>query len=37
MHAKTALTRPLLWAISIFLKKAIARHLRQIAELQPRG
>ena len=27
MHAKSALTRPLLWVISILLKEAIARHL----------
>jgi hypothetical protein len=30
LHAKSALTRPLLWVISIFLKKAIARHLAQM-------
>jgi len=31
MHAKSALTRPLLWAISLFLKRAIARNLRQMS------
>ena len=30
LHAKSALTRPLLWMISILLKKAIARHLAQL-------
>lgn len=30
LHAKSALMRPLLWMISIFLKKAIARHLTQM-------
>jgi hypothetical protein len=30
LHAKSALTRPLLWVISIFLKNAIARHLAQM-------
>ena len=30
MHAKSALTRPVLWLISILLKKAIARHLREM-------
>jgi hypothetical protein len=28
LHAKSALARPILWLISILLKKAIARHLR---------
>jgi Polyketide cyclase / dehydrase and lipid transport len=32
MHATSAFTRPLLWLISILLKKAIARHLRQLRE-----
>jgi hypothetical protein len=30
LHAKSALTWPLLWVISVFLKKAINRHLRQM-------
>lgn len=30
LYAKTAFTRPLLWVISVFLKKAIARHLAQM-------
>lgn len=30
LHARSALTWPLLWAISFLLKKAIARHLRQM-------
>ena len=30
MHAKSALARPMLWVISILLKKAIVRHLRQM-------
>ena len=30
LYAKSALTRPLLWLISILLKKAIARHLEQM-------
>lgn len=30
LNAKSALTWPLLWVISIFLKKAIARHLTQM-------
>lgn len=31
LHPKSALTRPLLWLISILLKRAIARHLEQLA------
>ncbi|MEQ8785300.1 MAG: SRPBCC family protein [Pirellulaceae bacterium] len=31
LHAKSALARPLLWLIARFLKRAIARHLRQMA------
>jgi hypothetical protein len=31
MHAKSALTRPALWLISFLLKRAIARHLRQMS------
>jgi hypothetical protein len=30
LHATSRVTRPLLWVISILLKKAIARHLRQM-------
>ena len=30
MHANSVLTRPFLWVISILLKKAIARHLREM-------
>lgn len=33
LRAKSALTRPMLWGISIFLKKAIARHLQQTHNL----
>lgn len=32
MYARSALTRPLLWMISLLLKKAIARHLRQMRD-----
>jgi len=32
LHAKSAATRPLLWLISLLLKRAIARHLRQMRE-----
>ena len=30
MHPKTILTKPLLWMISLFLKRAIARHLQDL-------
>ena len=30
IHAKSVLTRPLLWMISFLLKRAIARHLREM-------
>jgi hypothetical protein len=30
LHPKTTATRPLLWLISLLLRKAIARHLRQM-------
>jgi hypothetical protein len=30
MHAKSAATKPLLWLISFFVKRAIARHLRDL-------
>jgi hypothetical protein len=30
LHAKSALTRPLLWLISCLLRRAIARHLREM-------
>lgn len=32
MHPKSALTRPLLWLISWLLRRAIARHLEQMAQ-----
>jgi hypothetical protein len=32
LHARSRVTRPLLWLISILLKRAIARHLRQMRE-----
>ena len=32
LHATSRLSRPLLWLISFLLKKAIARHLRQMRE-----
>jgi hypothetical protein len=32
LHARSVLTRPLLWVISLFLKKAIARHLAQMRD-----
>lgn len=32
MYPKSALTRPLLWLISFLLKRAIARHLEQMAQ-----
>ena len=32
MHPKSKLTRPLLWLISFLLKRAIARHLEQMAQ-----
>ena len=32
MHAKSALTRPILWLISMLLKKAIARNLREMRQ-----
>lgn len=31
LHAKSTLSRPVLWCISILLKKAISRHLRELA------
>jgi hypothetical protein len=34
MHAKSGLARPVLWLISFLLKRAIARHLRQMREKQ---
>jgi len=30
LHTKSAVARPFLWLISVFLKRAAARHLRQI-------
>ncbi len=35
LHARSALTRPLLWLISKLLKQAIDRHLRQMSEPDP--
>ena len=35
MHAKSAFTRPVLWLISFLLKRAIARHLRQMGASGP--
>lgn len=32
MHPKSTLTRPLLWLISFLLKRAVARHLEQMAQ-----
>ena len=32
LYAKSVLTRPFLWVISVFLKKAIARHLVQMRD-----
>ncbi len=32
MHAKSALAKPVLWLISFFLKRAIARHLTEIKQ-----
>lgn len=37
MHPKSLLTRPVLWLISLLLKRAITRHLRQMKESRPRS
>ena len=38
LHSKSAFARPVLWLISFLLKRAIARHLRQLRDLgQPQG
>src|SRR5262245_450971 len=38
LHARSAFARPVLWLISFLLKRAIARHLRQMRDLsQPQG
>src|SRR4051812_40088620 len=39
LYAKSGFTRPVLWLISVFLKRAIARHLSQMrrASEQPQG
>jgi hypothetical protein len=37
LHARSRITRPLLWLISILLNKAIARHLRQMRESSENG
>jgi hypothetical protein len=34
LHPKSGLTRPLLWLISFLLKRAIARHLREMRDLR---
>lgn len=36
LHAKSAFARPFLWLISFVLKRAIARHLRQLRDLGQR-
>jgi hypothetical protein len=36
-HATSRVTRPLLWLISILLKKAVARHLRRMRDSSNRG
>ena len=37
LHPKSSLTRPVLWLISLLLKRAIARHLRAMRDLgQPK-
>jgi hypothetical protein len=35
LHAKSLFARPFLWLISLFLRRAIARHLRQMAVAPP--
>ena len=35
LHPQSALTRPVLWLISLLLRRAIARHLRQMRDLEP--
>ena len=35
LHARSVLARPFLWVISLLLKKAITRHLRQMRGLTP--
>jgi hypothetical protein len=37
LHATSRVTRPILWLISILLKRAIARHLRQMRDSSDRG
>jgi hypothetical protein len=37
LHSTSRVTRPLLWLISILLKKAVARHLRQMRDSSNRG
>ena len=37
LHPKSTATRPLLWLISLLLKRAIARHLRQMKAASTRG
>jgi len=33
LHPKSAVTRPALWLISLLLRRAVARHLRQMRDL----
>jgi hypothetical protein len=35
LYPKSAFARPLLWVISTFLRKAVARHLREMASNRP--
>jgi hypothetical protein len=35
LHAKSPFARPFLWLLSLFLRRAIARHLRQMAATSP--
>jgi hypothetical protein len=35
LHAKSSFARPILWLISLFLRRAIVRHLKQIAVAPP--
>jgi hypothetical protein len=37
LHARSAFTRPVLWLISLLLKRAVARHLRQMKVPAPNG
>jgi hypothetical protein len=35
LHPRSAVTRPALWLISLLLRRAVARHLRQMRDLPP--